>query len=70
MEILALLLQSNGGGEGGNPLTSFLPLLLIIAVFWFFMIRPQMKKQKELQKFRKSLKKVIRLLPPAVYLVR
>lgn len=32
-------------------------LLLILAVFYFFMIRPQMKKQKELKKFRESLQK-------------
>ncbi len=35
----------------------FLPLILIIVVFWFFMIRPQMKRQKELKNFRDSLKK-------------
>lgn len=28
---------------------------LIIVVFYFFMIRPQMKKQKELKKFRENL---------------
>ena len=42
---------------GQNPLISFLPLLLIIVVFWFFMIRPQMKRQKELTNFRNTLKK-------------
>ena len=31
-----------------NMLTSLLPLLLVFVVFYFFMIRPQMKKQKEL----------------------
>lgn len=36
---------------------SFLPLILIIIVFWFFMIRPQMKRQKELKKYRDSLQK-------------
>jgi preprotein translocase subunit YajC len=41
--------------EGQNPLTSFLPLLLIIVVFYFFMIRPQMKRQKDLRKYRDSL---------------
>lgn len=30
-------------------------LVLILVVFYFFMIRPQMKKQKELKKFRESL---------------
>ena len=43
--------------EGQNPLTSFLPLLLIIVVFYFFMIRPQMKRQKDLKKYRESLQK-------------
>lgn len=32
-------------------------MLLIFAVFYFFMIRPQTKKQKELQKQREALKK-------------
>ncbi|MBN1251826.1 MAG: preprotein translocase subunit YajC [Bacteroidales bacterium] len=42
--------------EGENPLVSLLPLVLIIAVFYFFMIRPQMKKQKDLRKFRETIK--------------
>lgn len=32
-------------------------MLLIFVVMWFFMIRPQQKKQKELVQFRNSLKK-------------
>ncbi len=31
-------------------------LALILVVFYMFMIRPQMKKQKELKKFRENLK--------------
>ncbi len=38
-------------------LGQFLPLLLIFAVAYFFMIRPQMKRQKEEKKFTESLKK-------------
>lgn len=30
-------------------------LVLILVVFYFFMIRPQMRKQKELKKFRENL---------------
>ncbi|MDG1148575.1 MAG: preprotein translocase subunit YajC [Crocinitomicaceae bacterium] len=30
-------------------------LVLIMVVFYFFMIRPQMKKQKELKQFRESM---------------
>ena len=44
-----------GGADGG--IMSFLPLVLIIVVFYFFMIRPQLKKQKETKKFRESLAK-------------
>jgi preprotein translocase subunit YajC len=43
--------------EGSNPITSLLPLVLIIVVFYFFMIRPQVKRQKELRNFRDSLQK-------------
>jgi preprotein translocase subunit YajC len=35
----------------------FLPMLLIIVVFYFFMIRPQMKKAKDHKKFVADLKK-------------
>lgn len=44
-------------GQDANPLMSFLPLLLIVVIFYFFMIRPQMKRQKEVRKFRESLTK-------------
>ena len=35
----------------------FLPMLLIIVVFYFFMIRPQMKKSKDHKKYVEELKK-------------
>ncbi len=38
-------------------LGGFLPLILIVAVFYFFMIRPQMKQRKKEKEFSKSLKK-------------
>ena len=52
-----LLMMQPQEGADANPLMSFLPLLLIIVVFYFFMIRPQMKRQKETRKFRESLQK-------------
>jgi preprotein translocase subunit YajC len=51
------LLMMQPEGQDANPLMSFLPLLLIVVVFYFFMIRPQMKRQKEIRKFRESLAK-------------
>jgi len=44
-------------GQASNPLLTFLPLILVFVVFYFFMIRPQMKKQKEMNTYRSSLKK-------------
>jgi len=38
-------------------MSSMIMLGLMVLVFWFFMIRPQMKKQKELKKFRDGLAK-------------
>lgn len=54
MSTLALIVLQAAPQSG---LMSFLPLVLIIVVFWFFIIRPQMKRQKELKKFRESLQK-------------
>ena len=56
METLFVLLQKPAA-QGANPLMTILMFALIIVVFYFFMIRPQMKRQKELRKFRESLKK-------------
>ena len=45
-----ILLQAQGGGLG-----MFLPMILIFVVFYFFMIRPQMKKQKDHKKYIEEL---------------
>ncbi len=55
--MLNIILMMQPEGQEGNPLMSFLPLLLIVVVFYFFMIRPQMKRQKETRKFREGLAK-------------
>lgn len=40
-----------------NPLAAFLPLIIIFGIFYFLLIRPQQKKQKEHQKMLESLKR-------------
>ena len=50
-----ILLQA-GAGAGGGMGTSLLMMVAIIAVFYFFMIRPQQKKQKDVQKAREAMK--------------
>ena len=56
MNLLYVLLQQSTA-QSPNPLTSLLPLFLIIIVFYFFMIRPQMKRQKDLKNYRNALQK-------------
>lgn len=51
MNTITILLNTE---SGGNPLIFF---VLVFGVFWFFMIRPQVKKQKQERKFRENLKK-------------
>jgi len=56
--IFMTLLQAAGAqGAAGGQWTMWVMLLLIFVVMWFFMIRPQRKQQKELQKFRDGLQK-------------
>ena len=44
-------------GAAGNPLISFLPLLALGAIFYFMLIRPQMKRQKEVRAMLSQLAK-------------
>lgn len=54
--ILLMAPQSGSAGQA-NPLISLLPIILVFVVFYFFMIRPQLKKQKELNNYRNALAK-------------
>jgi preprotein translocase subunit YajC len=53
MELISILLQTQSSGNG---MMTLLPLLLVFVIFYFFMIRPQQKKQKEIQKMRENMK--------------
>ncbi len=57
MTISNILLFMPQEGQEGGGLMSFLPLVLIVVVFYMFFIRPQMKKSKEQRKYREALKK-------------
>ena len=45
------------GATANSSWSMWVMLILIFVVMWFFMIRPQRKQQKELEKFRNSLKR-------------
>lgn len=51
MNMLTVMLQAQGGGD----LSFILMMVAIFAIMYFFMIRPQNKKQKEIANFRKNL---------------
>ena len=49
--------QSAGDASSQSPFFQFIPLILILVVFWFLIIRPQQKKQKEHMRMVGSLRK-------------
>ncbi|MBQ5863865.1 MAG: preprotein translocase subunit YajC [Bacteroidales bacterium] len=51
------VLQAAAGQQAGSNWSFLLMMVAIFGVMYFFMIRPQKKKQKEIEKFRNSLKK-------------
>ncbi len=55
MNFILLFLQQGDSMTG--LLSSLLPFLLIILVFYFLILRPQQKRQKERQKLLDSVKK-------------
>ena len=47
-----------GAAQGGqSPIASLIPLILMFAIFYFLLIRPQQKKAKEHRALMESLKK-------------
>jgi preprotein translocase subunit YajC len=60
--IATILLQASGGF---GSYTQLVPMVLIIVVFYFFMIRPQVKKQKDQKKYVEELKKGDRVITTA-----
>jgi preprotein translocase subunit YajC len=49
----AVIMQA---GPGGSSWPNIVMMVAIIAIFYFFMIRPQQKRQKDIQKAREALK--------------
>jgi len=53
---------SGAGEQGGGGLTAFVPLILMFVIFYFLLIRPQQKKQKNLRSMISNLKKGDRII--------
>ncbi len=55
---IAWAMPGQGGGEGGGGgLTALLPLVLMFAIFYFLLIRPQQKKAKAHKEMLSNIKK-------------
>jgi len=55
--VYAMGTGGTGGGTGGGGLGAFLPLIIIFAIFYFLLIRPQQKKSKQHKQLLADLKK-------------
>jgi preprotein translocase subunit YajC len=53
---LAYAMGTQPGGGGGSQWMSFLPIILIFAIFYFLLIRPQQKRAKDHRALLSSLK--------------
>ena len=51
------LLQAQQTQPGGLNIMSLAPILIVFVIFYFFIIRPQNKRQKETEKMINALKK-------------
>ena len=52
-----------GGTEGGGTITSFvLPMVFMVVIFYFLLIRPQQKKAKEHKALLENLKRGDRII--------
>lgn len=56
------MLQDAAPAGGGGSSMFLIMMVLIFAVMYFFMIRPQQKRQKELNNFRNSLTKGMKII--------
>ena len=54
---LLVFLQAEADTKLGGNYSLFLVMILMFVVMYFFMIRPQQKKQKEMAQFRNSIQK-------------
>ena len=57
MESVAWAQGTGGGGAGESPLLTIVPFALIFIIFYFLLIRPQRKKEKQLKALLEALKK-------------
>ncbi len=58
----AYAMGQTGGAGGAGGIAGFLPIIILFAIFYFLLIRPQQKKAKEHREMIANLKKGIRII--------
>ena len=53
----AMAPSQGAAGGSGNPIAAFLPLIIMFAIFYFLLIRPQQKRAKQQKEMLANLKK-------------
>lgn len=58
MNLLSILLDAPAAAPGGaaGGMSGIILMVLVFVIFYFFMIRPQSKRQKEIKKQREAMK--------------
>ncbi len=56
-QVLTLLSAATAGADAPPGWIQFVPLVAMVAIFWFLIIRPQMKRQKDQQAKISAIKK-------------
>jgi preprotein translocase subunit YajC len=70
ISLLPLLSAAAVAGEAPPAWLQFMPLIAMVAIFWFLIIRPQMRRQKELQAKIGGIKKGDQVLTGGGFLAK
>jgi len=62
MNTMILAAQAANQGAAGGMGSFWIMMIAIFAIMWFFMIRPQQKRQKEIRNFQNSLQEGTRVI--------
>lgn len=58
----SVMVMGQAGGQAGGMTQMFLPMIVIFGIFYFMLIRPQQRKEKERRKMIDELKSGTRVL--------
>jgi preprotein translocase subunit YajC len=62
MSLDTFLLAMGAPSQGTNPLVSFIPMIALLAIFYFILVLPMKKKQQKVQAFLSALKEGDRIV--------